>query len=173
MILGGLVRIDLLECEGHPSTPQTPHIRITPFTNLPPHTTSTFKSLSILSSEPQTFHSRSSIIEIVTRHAMSSHLLPSLEMEIKSTGNAERNTIEIVIAGLGFVAVGGNFGRAIVRVWSPGGRGVGIRRPIVERIGGEFSLDVVRRRKVGRLTILGRKSIGAKIPEEFQDQEYL
>jgi hypothetical protein len=55
-------------------------------------------------------------------------------LDVKSTGNSVRNTIEIVIAGLGFVAVGGNFASAKIVVFTPGGRGVGVRRALVDRI---------------------------------------
>ena len=37
----------------------------------------------------------------------------------------------------------------------------------MQRIMGGYSLDVVKRKKVGRMIMLGRKSIGAKLPEEF------
>lgn len=171
MVLGGIIRIDLLECEGHPSTPTDPHIRITAFSNLTLHITSTEKAELIFQEPPSSFWSRKSKIEIVTKHAMGPYLLQALELEIKSTGNVERNTVEIVFAGLGFVAIGGNFVKAKLRVWTPGGRGIAVRRPVVERIAGGFSLDVVRKRKVGRLIMLGRKSIGAKIPEQFQHQD--
>lgn len=91
----------------------------------------------------------------------------ALELDIKSTGNSERNTIEIVFAGLGFVAIGGNFGEAKVRVMTPEGRGVGVRRPVVERIMGGFSLDVVKRKKVGRM-ILQRKDWGREADGRFR-----
>lgn len=91
----------------------------------------------------------------------------ALETTIASTGNAARNTVEIVFAGMGFVAVGGNFERAKLRVWTPGARGVGIRRPVVKIIQGGFSLDTVKRPKWGRLILLsGRKSVGAVVPEK-------
>jgi hypothetical protein len=164
VILGGMIRLDLLECTAHPNTPDNPHIRITPFTNLPVHQTSPEKAQLILEEPPSSFWSRKSKIEIVTKHAMAKHMLDALELEIKSTGNAERNTIEIVIAGLGFIAIGGNFGLAKIKVWTPAGRGVGIRRPIVEKIGTGYSLDVVRKKKIGRMIMLGRKSTNAKLP---------
>lgn len=100
-----------------------------------------------------------SIVEVVTSEAQGPNMQTALELDIKSTGNSERNTIEIVFAGLGFVAIGGNFGEAKVRVETPRGRGVGVRKPVVQRIMGGFSLDVVRRKKVGRL-ILQRKDWG-------------
>lgn len=164
MILGGMVRLDLLECTAHPNTPNNPHIRITPYTNLPIHQTSPEKAQLILEEPPSSFWSRKSKIEIVTKNAMAEHMLEALELEIKSTGNAERNTIEIVIAGLGFIAIGGNFEMAKIKVWTPGGRGVGIRRPIVQNIGKGYSLDIVRKKKIGRMIMLGRKSTNAKLP---------
>ena len=101
---------------------------------------------------------------------MAKHMLEALELDIKSTGNAERNTIEIVVAGLGFIAIGGNFETAKIKVWTPGGRGVGIRRPVVERIGVGYSLDVVRKKKIGRMIMLGWKSTNAKLPaKELQE----
>ena len=169
MLLGGLIRIDLLECEAHDSTPQSSHIRITSFTNLPLHLTSPEKADAILAEPPSSFWSRKSKIEVVTKSAMGKIILEALVLDVKSTGNAERNTIEIVFAGLGFVALGGNFKSAKLQVWTPNGLGVAVRRPIVERIGKGFSLDVVRKKKTGRLIMLGRKAIGAKLPEEFQD----
>jgi len=101
---------------------------------------------------------------------VSDTLRTALEAEIKSTGNSQRNTLEIVFAGMGFVAIGGNFLRAKVRVCTPEGRGVGVRRPIVQLIEGGYSLDTVRKPKWGRLILLSqRKSIGAVIPEKFRD----
>jgi hypothetical protein len=58
-------------------------------------------------------------------------MLTAVELDVKSTGNSQRNTTEIVFAGMGFVAIGGNFARAKIRVLTPQGRGVGIRRPLV------------------------------------------
>src|SRR5579871_95335 len=123
MVLGGLVRIDLLECEGHPSTPTSSHIRITPYTNLPIHITSPEKADLIFKEPPSSFWSRKSTIEVVITKAVGAVLKPGLELEVKSTGNSQRNTIEIVLAGLGFVAIGGNFSSAKLRVWTPSGRG--------------------------------------------------
>jgi len=101
---------------------------------------------------------------------MSDKLAIALEAEINSTGNSERNALEIVFAGMGFVAIGGNFLSARLRVWTPEGRGVGVRKPIVHRIQGGFSLDTVRKPKWGRLILLSqRKSVGAVIPEKFRD----
>src|SRR5436190_5667856 len=167
MVLGGLVRIDLLECEGYPLTPNDPHIRITAFSNLPMHITSTEKAEAIFNESPSSFWARKSKIEVVTKHAMAKDLSVALEMDLKSTGNAERNTIEVVFAGLGFIAIGGNFSTAKLRIWTPAGRGVAIRRPIVEKIGGSYSLNVVKKKKVGRLVMLGKKSIDVKTPEQF------
>jgi hypothetical protein len=168
MVLGGLVKVDLLECKGHPSTPTANHIRITPYTNLPAHITSSEKAQAIMMEPPSSFWSRKSLIEVVTSRAVGKEMLTALELDVKSTGNTERNTIEIVLAGLGFIAIGGNFECAKLRVSTPAGRGVGIRRPVVLRIGAGYSLDIVRKRKVGRLIMLGRKSIGATIPEQFR-----
>ena len=100
-----------------------------------------------------------SLIEVVTTETPGPMMQTALELDIKSTGNSERNTIEIVFAGLGFVAIGGNFGEARIRVLTPQGRGVGLRKPVVQRIMGGYSLDVVKRKKVGRL-ILQRKDWG-------------
>ena len=146
-MLGGIVRIDLLECEAHPSTPDANHIRITSFTNLPQHITSTKKALEIFDTEPAKFKIRKSMIEVCVSKAVGGEMLTALELEVKSTGNSERNTIEIVMAGLGFVAIGGNFQRAKVRVSTPAGRGIGIRRPVVERIANTGSSLLVVRRK--------------------------
>jgi hypothetical protein len=66
------------------------------------------------------------------------------------------------------VAIGGNFLHAKIKVWSPGGRGVGVRRPIVDKLSAGCRLDVVRRKKIGRLIMLGRKAIGAEVKEYFQ-----
>jgi len=169
MVLGGLVRIDLLECEGHPSTPEARHIRITPHTNLPIHITSTEKADFIFQEPPSSFQSRQSTIEVVTTCAVADELKTALELDIKSTGNSERNTIEIVLAGLGFVAIGGNFTSAKLRVLTPGGRGVGIRNPIVQRIGAGYSLDIVRRKKIGRMIGLGRQNIEEKALGAFRN----
>jgi hypothetical protein len=171
MVLGGLVRIDLLECEGHPLTPQNLHIRITSFSNLPLHITSTEKAEAVFNESPSSFWSRKSKIEVVTKHAMAKDLSIALEMDLKSTGNAERNTIEVVFAGLGFVAIGGNFSSAKLRIWTPAGRGVAIRRPVVERIGGPYSLDVVKRKKVGRLIMFSKNSIDVKTREKASHQD--
>jgi hypothetical protein len=157
MVLGGLVRIDLLECESHLSSPEANHIRITPFTNLPIHITSHEKAAAIFDEDPASFWSRKSSIETVTTRALGKDMLTALELEVKSTGNSERNTTEIVIAGLGFIAIGGNFGRAKLSVWTPEGRGVGIRQPVVQRIGSGFSLRIVKRKKVIRMIKLGKK----------------
>ena len=83
-------------------------------------------------------------------------------------GNPQRNTVEIVFAGLGFVAIGGNFLHAKVKVSSPGGKGVGVRRPIVERLSGGYRLDIVKRKKIGRLIMAWRKSVGANVNPYFQ-----
>src|SRR5271163_4047526 len=131
MLLGGLVRIDLLECTAHPSTPGEPHIRITVFSNLPPHITNHEKAETILNQAPSEFFHKGSKIEIVTNRSMASKLRVALEMDVKSTQNVAKNTTEIAIAGMGFVAIGGNFMHAKVRVWSPEGKGIGVRRPIV------------------------------------------
>ena len=76
--------------------------------------------------------------------------------------------MEIVFAGLGFVAIGGNFLHAKVKVWSPGGKGVGVRRPIVQTVSGGYRLDVVMRKKVGRLVMLGGKATRAETKPYFQ-----
>lgn len=167
-MLGGLIRIDLLECIPYAANEKNPHVRITAFTNLPIHSTSPEKAAAIFNEPPSIFWSRKSIIEVVTHSALGETLLPALDLDLKSTGNADRNTVEIVFAGLGFVAIGGNFLHAKVKVWSPGGRGVGVRRPIVDKVSGGYRLDIVRRKKVGRLIILGRKAIGAKVEPYFQ-----
>lgn len=153
MMLGGMIKIDLISCTPHPSsiTTSPPHIRLTPFTNLPPHLTSTLKSQHILSLPPTHFIQSHSLIEVVTSQSVGPSLQTTLDLKVKSTGNSERNTIEIVFAGLGWVSIGGNFGSAVIKVQSPEGRGVGVRRPVVERIGAGDSLEVVRRRKVGRV----------------------
>jgi hypothetical protein len=175
MLLGGMIRIDLISCTPHPltssnnnnnnSTPGThtspAHIRLTPFTNLPPHLTSTLKATTILDLPPNHFIKSNSLIEVVTSQAVGPSLQTSLDLEIKSTGNSQRNTIEIVFAGLGFVALGGNFGSAVVRVMTPLGRGVAVRKPVVEKIMGGDSLEVVRRRRVGR--VVGRRKDGEEV----------
>ena len=146
MILGGIFQLDLLECVPHPSS-SDPHIRITTFTNLPTHKTSHAKAEVIMKTHPSSFNARKTSIELVTSKPLSEHLKVALELSIKSTGNSERNTLEIVLAGLGFIAIGGNFESAKIRVWSPEGRGVGVRRPIVQRINGGFRLNIIKRRK--------------------------
>jgi hypothetical protein len=156
MVLGGLVRIDLLECDTRFESVPKAHIRITPFTNLPIHFTSHEKAAAIFDTDPAIFWSRKSSIETVTTKAMGEDLRTALELEVKSTGNSERNTIEIVLAGLGFIAIGGNFGRAKIAVWTPAGRGVGVRKPIVQLIGKGYSLTPVRRQKVPRMKLLGK-----------------
>lgn len=161
MVLGGLFRIDLLECEPYPGT-SNPHIRITPYTNLTVHVTSHKKAEAIFNEDPSIFWSRKSKVEVVTKHAMGPQMKVGLELDIKSTGDSERNTIEIVFAGLGFVAIGGNFPRAKLRVWTPDGRGVGIRKPIVQTMYKGYSLDPVK--KWSRLIMFGRKSVGAPVP---------
>jgi hypothetical protein len=157
MVLGGIVRIDLLEFEPHLSSPEADHIRITPFTNLPIHITSHEKAAAIFHELPAIFWSRKSSIETVTTRALGKDMLTALELDVKSTGNSERNTTEIVIAGLGFIAIGGNFGRAKLAIWTPEGRGVGIRQPIVQRIASGFSRRVVKTKKVIRMINLGKK----------------
>jgi hypothetical protein len=166
MVLGGMVRIDLLECEGHP-TANKDHIRITPYSNLPVHTTSTKKVTAIFHESPSSFLSRKSKVEVVVARELGETMLPVLELDVKSTGNAERNTAEIVIAGLGFVAIGGNFVSAKLCIWTPDGRGVAVRQPVVKKIGGGFSLDIVRR-KSERLIMPRRKSIGTFAKESLQ-----
>jgi hypothetical protein len=165
MILGGLIRIDLLEVVPHAQTPSDPHIRITAFTNLIRHLTSTPKAETILHEQPSSFHDRKSQIEIVTNRAMGPVMKVALETDVRSTGNSQRNTLEIVVAGQGFVAVGGNFERARVRVWTPEGRGVGVRRPIVREIEGGDSLMVVRKPKWTRLVSSWRKNWRGVVPE--------
>jgi len=111
----------------------------------------------------------------VTTHAVGSSLRIALDLDVKSTKNSERNAIEIVIAGMGFIAIGGNFDQAKIQVWTPDGRGVGIRRPIVERIMGQYSLQVVWKRPT-RMIHLGNKSqfmdikkkIEAKLAQEVE-----
>jgi hypothetical protein len=170
LVLGGLIRIDLLECESHANEPGNPHIRITSFTNLTGHITSHAKADLVLAEPPSSFYSRRSKIEIVTSRAMGDLMSIALETEIKSTGNSARNTLEIVFAGMGFVAIGGNFTKAKLRVWTPEARGVGVRKPLVRRIEEGFSLTTVRKPKWRRLILLsGRKSVGAKIPGRFMD----
>src|SRR5579864_3033809 len=99
MILGGLVRIDLLECEGHPSTPTANHIRIPPFTNHPVHITNAARTTEILNTDPREFWDRKSSVEISTLEAMGPHLRPALELEVKSHRDSARNAMEIVFAG--------------------------------------------------------------------------
>jgi hypothetical protein len=151
MVLGGLIKIDLLECEPHISTPHANHIRITAFTNLPCHITSAEKAMAIFEQDPIEFIRRRSSVEVCVKKALGNQLLTALDLDVTSTGNSARNTIEIVFAGLGFVAIGGNFATCKVRVSTPGGRGTGIRKPVVDRIGDEgCCLPVVRRRGVIR-----------------------
>lgn len=157
MVLGGLIKIDLLECDALLESGQEAHIRITPFTNLPVHFTSHEKAAAIFDTDPAMFWSRKSSIETVTTRAMGKDLRTALELEVKSTGNSERNTIEIVLAGMGFIAIGGNFARAKIAVWTPAGRGVGVRTPIVLLIGKGYSLRPVKRQKVTRMINLGKK----------------
>lgn len=173
MILGGLIRIDLLQVVPHAQTPTDPHIRITAFTNLPCHLTSTPKAESILHQPPSSFHDRKSKIEVVTNRAVGPLMKVALETDVRSTGNSQRNTLEVVVAGLGFVAVGGNFERARVRVWSPEGRGVGVRRAIVREIEGGYSL-MVRKAKATRTVLSGRKKEGWRaenMTEKVQEEE--
>jgi len=66
------------------------------------------------------------------------------------------------------VAIGGNFLYAKVKVWTPGGKGVGVRRPIVDKVSGASRLDIVKRKKIGRLIMLGRRAIGAPVNSYFQ-----
>jgi hypothetical protein len=142
MVLGGLLRIDLLECEAHPSfSPESAHVRTTAFTNLPIHVTGIEKAETYFKEHPFTLASRESSVTLIVKEPVGDGMKVGLELDVKSTGNAERNTIEIVFAGLGFVAIGGNFQRAKFRVWSPAGRGVGVRRPVVKMINGLFSLE--------------------------------
>ena len=132
----------MLECEPRESTGNAAHIRLTTFCNLPKHYTSSVKADFISTAPPIYYQNKKSTIEICTREALGDKLLTALELDIKSTGNSERNTIEVVFAGLGFIAIGGNFARAKVRISTPEGRGVGIRRPLVARINNGDSLPV-------------------------------
>jgi hypothetical protein len=134
LVLGGLVRIDLVSIEPHPTTTKNPHIRITSFTNLPQHITSTAKAESLFNQTPQHYKRTNSSIEVCVVRALGPEMEVAATLDVKSTGNSARNTIEIVIAGLGFVALGGNFLRAKVVVFTPRGRGVGVRRALVDRI---------------------------------------
>jgi len=105
---------------------------------------------------------------VCTTRALGPELLPALNLDVKSTGNSARNTIEIVFAGMGFVAIGGNFGDAKVQVWTPQGRGVAIRRPIVQMIGKGYSLRPIRKRKTTRIIHLGNKSRLADITAKLE-----
>src|SRR5947207_4815981 len=104
MILGGLIRIDLLECDAHPSTPAANHVRITPFTNHPIHITNPDRATEILNTDPREFWARKSSVEVSTLEPMGPHLRSALELEIKSQRDSARNALEIVFAGVGFVA---------------------------------------------------------------------
>ena len=136
------MRFDVLECTAHPSMPGLPHIRLTLFSNLPPHFTNPEKAEIILNKDPAEFFDKKSKIEIVTNRPMAPELRVALEMEVQSTKNVTKNTIEVVIAGMGFIAIGGNFLHAKIRVWAPKGKGIGVRRPIVTTIGGNQSREI-------------------------------
>jgi hypothetical protein len=157
MVLGGLFRIDLLECIPHRSNKGPNHVRITTFTNLPSHITSTEKAIEIFNKEPSEFIKTCSSIEICSSRALGPELRLGLELDLKSTGDSERNTVEIVFAGLGFVAIGGNFVQAKLQVWTPQGRGIGIRQPIVQEIEGGQSLRVLKRKPIARLVPIKKK----------------
>jgi hypothetical protein len=171
MILGGLVRIDVLECEGYETTPEANHIRITPFMNQPVHITNPSRAEEILNTNPAMFYSNKSPIEITTLQPMGPKMAVALDLEVKSKKDPSRNTLEIVFAGVGWVAIGGNFSRAKIRVYTPEGRGVDIRQPVVKTIHGDYSLTTVKGPRKRMIHLGNTAKVAQRIRELKKEEE--